>query len=423
MYKFELINSKNIMENTISILQFQQNIKELKNLYNVKISDTDDFRECIISPSRIKKNILIKDCDFTINEIQFTLNKELNYENIEIDFINCRFKNLIFCNFDNCKIRFIENKYSKLEYNDTHNKSLEFSCSKNSKIDIKNIKIEQISVIEHSENSIINIENLTNTKISIQESSLNKVSIKNITNGDITIYNNSINVFDYYKSTKDSANNLYLELNDFNKIFKLQDLNLNEFVLKTNIFQCSLLLENLNIAKSTFSNNVIEKNIIFKNIKILNSNTSEIFRVLKQFAHKNQDQKQYLNFYKLEQNKLLTEKDTSYIDRKIIQIKELASKHGTDPFRALSFIVLSSITIFSIIFISDNYMHKLAICKADTFLNEYLKYIFPTNMTYKSVFGEDAIENSFRTFAFYFGKIIIAFGIYEMIISFRKFHR
>lgn len=91
--------------------------------------------------------------------------------------------------------------------------------------------------------------------------------------------------------------------------------------------------------------------------------------------------------------------------------------------RALAFTLLSCLLFYSLFFISENYMYSFDINYIREYLSGYFRFLIVTDFYNPLSNGREYIHatNTIGWFIFIFGKIVIAFGIYEMIQAFRKF--
>ena len=108
----------------------------------------------------------------------------------------------------------------------------------------------------------------------------------------------------------------------------------------------------------------------------------------------------------------------------ILNISDIASEYGTDWKRAIKFTLLSGFAAFTLFFILENFKLNIDLNDWQDFVYGYFRFFLITdfkNEYYEA--GERVLKfNSIISlFPFIIGKIAIAFGIYEMIQSFRKF--
>lgn len=108
----------------------------------------------------------------------------------------------------------------------------------------------------------------------------------------------------------------------------------------------------------------------------------------------------------------------------VLSISDIVSEYGTDWKRAMKFTLLSGLVAFSLFFTFENFKLSPDLKNWQDFVYGYFRFFLITdfkNEYYKG--GESILKfNCFISLApFIIGKIAVAFGIYEMIQSFRKF--
>lgn len=111
-------------------------------------------------------------------------------------------------------------------------------------------------------------------------------------------------------------------------------------------------------------------------------------------------------------------------DLYVLKISEFVSEYGTDWKRALKFTLITGFLFFTSFYILENFNYQLDLKNWNEFLFGYLRFFLITDFKNEYyINGETVLKfNCFISFLpFIFGKIVIAFGMYEMIQSFRKF--
>jgi hypothetical protein len=108
----------------------------------------------------------------------------------------------------------------------------------------------------------------------------------------------------------------------------------------------------------------------------------------------------------------------------ILNMSDIVSEYGTDWKRAFYFSLISALIFFTPFFIFENYSNTINLNNWADFIYGYFKFFLVTDFKNEYYDGGESILkfNCFLSLVpFIFGKILIAFGIYEMIQSFRKF--
>ena len=108
----------------------------------------------------------------------------------------------------------------------------------------------------------------------------------------------------------------------------------------------------------------------------------------------------------------------------VLWISDIVSEYGTDWKRAMIFTFLSGLAAFSLFFTLENLKLNVDLKNWEDFLYGYFRFFLITdfkNEYYET--GESVLKfNCFISLIpFIIGKIAVAFGLYEMIQSFRKF--
>jgi len=105
----------------------------------------------------------------------------------------------------------------------------------------------------------------------------------------------------------------------------------------------------------------------------------------------------------------------------VLWISDIVSEYGTDWKKALKFTLFWGFVIYSIFFICENYSYPFDWKNWQQFPIGLIRFFLVTDF-YSPLAKDRVYLESFASWIpFIAGKIVIAFGIYEMIQSFRKF--
>lgn len=115
------------------------------------------------------------------------------------------------------------------------------------------------------------------------------------------------------------------------------------------------------------------------------------------------------------------EKSNLLKDKCILWLHQYASNFGTDWRKALTFIFCSGFTFYTILYIIEHLNQEVDFSRIPHFATGFFNYILITNFDNPITGGSLSFIYFPSLIIFIFGKILIAFGIYEMIQSFRKF--
>ncbi|MDX6191561.1 hypothetical protein SGQ83_19560 [Flavobacterium sp. Fl-318] len=192
---------------------------------------------------------------------------------------------------------------------------------------------------------------------------------------------------------------------------------------------------------------IFEKQAYFDDIEIKqihNCNTRSI-RTIKLQLQKAENKIDYnkfriyeFNAYKKDIKKKLKEfkKDKDHLNHRvrqpiqlkrdlfILNISDVVSEYGTDWKRALKFTLLTGSIIYLLFFICENSNCKITLLNWDSytrFTSGLFRFFLVTDFFNPLENDRTYLTNPLSWLIFIFGKIVIAFGIYEMIQSFRKF--
>lgn len=173
--------------------------------------------------------------------------------------------------------------------------------------------------------------------------------------------------------------------------------------------------------------NIFNKAVYFDDLQILSINncSRKSFRTIKQELQKSENRIDYNRFRSYElaayYNELKWYGD--FKDKFILWATKWSTGFEHSWRRALVFTLLSCLLFYSLFFISENYMYSFDINYIREYLSGYFRFLIVTDFYNPLSNGREYIHatNTTGWFIFIFGKIVIAFGIYEMIQAFRKF--
>lgn len=147
------------------------------------------------------------------------------------------------------------------------------------------------------------------------------------------------------------------------------------------------------------------------------------FRVYEFNAYRNDIKKKLKEFEKDNDRFYHRKREPTQLKRDlfILWISDVVSEYGTDWKRALQFSLISGFTMFSIFFVIENYQYPICFANWPQFISGLFRFFLVTDFFNPLVSDRVYLTNPLSWFVFILGKIVIAFGIYEMIQSFRKF--
>ena len=399
------------MRTVASVGCFQQLIDEGKQINNLEIINNSDI------PLRV---------DFR------------NVNNNLLRFYNCKFVGISFeGNHNELNSLFFEQcLFSDTKLKDLKNIRIEiFDTPENEDFHLGNLLISSVhdsefKIVQHEIN-FLKIENSTlKNFVSINSKFHNLFlfgnAFKSLYFDNFTIqrnfeinHNNSFSSFTLlnYKNSKNSK--FKILSSSFIDDFRLDSFKVNYLSIENNSFKGYFFIRDIDSSTINIMNNIFEKGCSFNNISFNNSEYSETYRTLKQISHKNQDQKNNLKYYVLEQNFLLREVDVVFFDKVILCTKKIISNHGTNFIQAVIVTLLITFLFYSLTYLI---ISEYTINNINKFFAGYFKYLIPINYNDPTSENTSFIKCSKAWPSFLFGKIILLLGIYETIISFRKFH-
>lgn len=117
---------------------------------------------------------------------------------------------------------------------------------------------------------------------------------------------------------------------------------------------------------------------------------------------------------------------SGFKDKFILWATKWSTDFGNSWRRSLAFTLLSGLFWYSVFFYFDfyltgNYQYYFKTNYIGIFSNGYFRFLLVTDFYNPLVEDRTYIQNFWSWIPFIFGKIFVAFGIYEMIQSFRKF--
>ncbi|WP_269233813.1 hypothetical protein [Flavobacterium flavigenum] len=205
-------------------------------------------------------------------------------------------------------------------------------------------------------------------------------------------------------------------------------------------------LHKLRIEETTFSDNVsfqqtyfdivcfiriiFEKKVWFDDIQIKKIDDCDkiTIRTIKQELQKAENRIDFNRFRAYELAAHYKELDwkwnSGFIDKSILFVTKISTDFGNSWRRALVFTLISGFSIYLLLYIFENRDYQIAILNCDNWarlFSGFFRFLLVTDFYNPLEADRVYLTNPFSWLIFIFGKIVIAFGIYEMIQSFRKF--
>ncbi|MDF4203969.1 pentapeptide repeat-containing protein [Maribacter sp. SA7] len=322
--------------------------------------------------------------------------------------------------------------------------------------------VHKDGVFEFTENSIgdksLKSTPISKSEISFKNAELNNCDLSDSNFGDVSIFDNAnfrgersflsnnsefnkafFNNVDFGKTLlfngstfKDivifnKCSNLSKTVGDFsgctfrkNLFFDYSEF--NDLTFKNVSFERNVSFANCILNKITLNQILFEKVAFFDNIEIIDLKlcSKETLRTIKQELQKSDNRIDYNKFkvYELEAHRAaLSKKDWS--DKFILWLNSISSNHGTNWIKSIKFTLITALLFYIIYFTFENSNKEFEINyqSINYFVTGFFKYLIPT---YQSPF-EKGLSNGLFYIPFLIGKIAIGYGLFQTIVSFRKF--
>ncbi|RZK03037.1 MAG: hypothetical protein EOO46_18125 [Flavobacterium sp.] len=214
------------------------------------------------------------------------------------------------------------------------------------------------------------------------------------------------------------------------KHFELTDTVFESRVSFNKVEVQTILIHLVNFGKLAYFDELKIKSLKrFKCIDIKNANEwRHTFRQIKQEFQKTDNKIDYNRFrsYELAAYYKELKWNTNFKDWFILSATKLATGFDHSWRRALIFCLIAGLLFYSLFYFSENYNYQFSLDKSKEFAAGYFRFLLVTDFYNPLSNGREYIQNDgwnhiISWFIFIFGKIVIAFGIYEMIQAFRKF--
>lgn len=421
-----------------------------------------------------------QNCVFQVNEILF---EELNKPDLSIYFRECSFHgNIYFTNCNSLKgLKFIDTKKISHTFDISGNSISEFYFKNdrnsryelNGNIDIasntfdKKINFEYLNHVagdfsftkntskatkakrfsslnasfknSHLHNAIFSETNFGeevrfDRMILTSNISLGKANFDNCTFGDA--YFDFVNFGEsaYFSGSTFNSNAQFLSCKNikrgkctfagsiFEKNFVFNNSEFKELDIHSATFRGRTSFVDTKFRKISISQTTFEKTAFFDNINLLDLSQCDrkTLRSIKQELQRTENRIDFNKFKGYELDAYLIELGkTKWKDRFILYLNSISSNHGSDWSRGVLFTLGISLIFYTLYFISEYYELEVepSYPSINHFLKGFFKFLIPS---YNSPFDQ-GLGQWFQYFPFIIGKIFITYGIYQTIVSFRKF--
>jgi hypothetical protein len=111
-------------------------------------------------------------------------------------------------------------------------------------------------------------------------------------------------------------------------------------------------------------------------------------------------------------------------DRVILWISKFVSNYGNNWIRAFCFTLFFGLFFYLLFYLAENYDQSIDVLSYDNwsrFISGFFRFFLVTDFFNPLANDRTYLTNPLSWLFFIFGKIVISFGLYEMVQSFRKF--
>ncbi|SHM33641.1 hypothetical protein [Chryseobacterium polytrichastri] len=403
-------------ENEIHILNFENcdfdNEIFFKDcsLQELKISKFQNINKFHIACKKISYLIIENDEKAIIEDFNLTLHncevtKELSLRNIKtntgyVDFISC---NLNLFTIFNCKIERLDISKS------TFNKTFEFHKNEISESYIKNCNFSKFYFIKNNLNGCINLKYNNFNETTLVEKNENDIR------GEFNIVSCDFNKYTYFNN-----NNLFriiIDTSKFAETTSFQDVNIDEFKLDKTIFEKTPFFDDFSIKMIDRCTYRTIRNLKQQLLRADNSIDYNFYRAIEHTIYK--------KHLKTKINKSTSKVDKTRLKRDLIilKINDFFSDNGVNWAKAIKRTLFFSFLIYVVFYISYNFQHSFDLKSFNKFTVGYFKFLLVTDYHNPLIEEKKHIDLWYAWIPFIIGKIFIGIGIYEIIVSFRKFKK
>jgi len=236
-----------------------------------------------------------------------------------------------------------------------------------------------------------------------------------------TSFQNSKNIIGTHLLIK---NSLFLSFPHFNES-EFNHLEILHTVFEKKVSFDSIKVNTINFNQVTFNQGAYFDDILIKKINNCNRKT---IRLIKQELQKAENKIDFNRFraYELAAHyeELNWKWNSGFIDKSILYLTKISTDFGNSWRRALGFTLISGFSIYLLFYIFENIDYQIDTLNLDNWarlFSGFFRFLLVTDFYNPLETDRVYLTNPFSWLIFIFGKIFIAFGIYEMIQSFRKF--
>lgn len=311
----------------------------------------------------------------------------------------------------------LRDKIKEATFNTSFNNSiiniLNFSsCKFGEKVNFKNLKLILTTVFDSCE-----FENINFQEADFGQDCLfnNCLFEKN------TSFQNSKNIINTHLIIK---NCLFLSSPHFNES------EINQLEISNTVFEKKASFDSVKVNTINFNQVTFTQGAYFDDIQIIKINNCnrKTIRLIKQELQKAENRIDFNRFRAYELAAHYKELDwkwnSGFIDKSILFLNKISTDFGNSWRRAFMFTIITGFVIYLILYTIENRGFQINVTNCDNWarlFSGFFRFLLVTDFFNPLDNDRTYLTNPFSWLIFIFGKIVIAFGIYEMIQSFRKF--
>ncbi|WKB80377.1 hypothetical protein QYR09_11510 [Cellulophaga lytica] len=389
------------------------------------------FKDCAVSEIRfINISKPVKNLHLAPNKLgYFTFECAENLEEEILNKINITIHNCEIVNF----MEFLHLKSSgNLLISRCKINRVKIHNSKFKRIDIDHCNFKNdfkltLNIIENSyfKNNEFNKTNFSNTDFGVNAKfSFNDFSgtalFQSLKNKDKTrLQFESCNFMKYTYFNKSTLYNLYIDTSKFQEFTSFQEMELNSIFLDRTIFEKPAFFDDIEIIKFSKCNKRTLRNIKQQLLRTDNKIDYDNFRSHELNSYKEELKKNIKSNPKANRKKLRR-------DLTILRVNSFYSNNGTDWFKAIKRTLFVAFLFYSIFYGIHNSERDIDLYHASNYSEYFIglfRYFLLTDFHNPLAENKEYLTNIWEWFPFVFGKIFIGIGVYEILVSFRKFRK
>lgn len=379
-----------------------------------------------------KPSLFISNCVF-----QTKLHIHANFNSLTFDnnIFKCKKISISGCEIEKLSFRNQEKSYSeKLQCNEFNIKIFEINSS-----EIYDFTMDNISF---SKESIVNFDrNIFSFLFNIQNIYANQITVKNCEFLEYFEYYGHYNISKFAncnflgtscftRSIIGIPLNLHLANCNFSKHMNFNSFIADKFELIDSTFKERVSFQEthfdiIKMDRTIFENGALFDDIQIKKIKDCDRRT---LRTIKQELQKAENRIDFNRFRAFELAAHYEELDwkwkSGFIDKSILFATKISTDFGNSWRKALRFTIVGGFLIYLFLYIIENRKFSIDILNWNNWerlLSGFFRFLLVTDFYNPLEADRIYLTNPLSWLILIFGKIVIAFGVYEMIQSFRKF--